>query len=151
MHENHPASAPTGVRVSLDCSDMPVRDALAQVMQALSPLRLDVEECGTVELVLAEAMNNILEHAYPQHEALGPIHLSCNHDANGLHVRIRDAGRPMPNGTTPIGTAVNLDVDFDDLPEGGFGWFLIKDLAKDIEYHRADDENHLSFRLAVAV
>ncbi len=146
--EAHAApSAVTDFQISLGCTEVDVRNGLAQVMQALSPLNLDVEECGTVELVLAEAMNNIVEHAYPNGDDPGPIHLSCSHAPDGLHVTIRDAGRPMPNGATPIGAAVNVNVDFDDLPEGGFGWFLIKDLAKDVEYRRMNDENHLTFRL----
>ena len=43
------------------------------------------------------------------------------------------------------------DVPMQDMPEGGFGWFLIKDLAKDVTYHRVKAENHLSLRLAVAI
>ena len=145
------SNALTDFHLSVGCTDIAVRDCLEQVMRALSPLKLGVEECGTVELVLAEAMNNIVEHAYPPSDAPGPIHLHCTHAPDGLHVKIRDAGRPMPDGTTPVGTAANIDVDFDDLPEGGFGWFLIKDLAKDVEYRRMNDENNLSFRLAVAL
>jgi serine/threonine-protein kinase RsbW len=42
-------------------------------------------------------------------------------------------------------------VDLMDLPEGGFGWFLIKDLAKDVVYARVEGENRLQLRVAVAV
>ena len=56
-----------------------------------------------------------------------------------------------PDGRTPLGAAANLNVDLCDMPEGGFGWFLIKDLAKDVTYHRVEPENHLSLRLAVAM
>ncbi|MEL6618233.1 MAG: ATP-binding protein [Pseudomonadota bacterium] len=145
------SSAVTDFQLSLNCSFLSVRRGVEAVMQALSPLDLDVEECGTVELVLAEAMNNIVEHAYPPSDEPGLIHLSCTHAPDGLHVKIRDAGRPMPDGATPIGAAAQVDVEFDDLPEGGFGWFLIKDLAKDVEYRRMNDENHLTFRLVVAI
>ena len=63
--------------------------------------------------------------------------------------RIEDTGRPMPGGETPLGQAANLDVDLEDLPEGGFGWFLIRDLAKDVNYSRADGTNVLDLRLAI--
>ncbi|MEL7081583.1 MAG: ATP-binding protein, partial [Pseudomonadota bacterium] len=56
----------------------------------------------------------------------------------------------MPDGETPLGRPANLNVDKMDLPEGGFGWFLIKDLAKDVDYKRVGWENRLSLRLAVA-
>ena len=62
-----------------------------------------------------------------------------------------DTGRAMPDGRTPLGAAVDTDVPMQDMPEGGFGWFLIKDLAKDVTYHRVKAENHLSLRLAVAI
>ena len=139
------------VRITVTSGERAVRTALARMMQALEPLQLDIEESGTVELVLAEALNNIVEHAYPPGDTPGPISLTCVHGCSGLETTIVDSGRPMPNGRTPVGDAVNVDVDLSDLPEGGFGWFLIKDLAKDVVYRRQGSENHLSFRLAVAL
>ena len=50
-----------------------------------------------------------------------------------------------------LGKPANLDVAFEDLPEGGFGWFLIQDLAKDVLYARVENENRLSLRLAVGI
>ncbi len=135
--------------VSISSSEMAVRDALKQVLTALDPLELGVEEAGTVELVLAEALNNVVEHAYP--EAEGTISIACAHKLDGLHLRIVDKGEAMPDGTTPLGQLASLDVDFEDLPEGGFGWFLIRDLAKDVLYRRVGSENQLSMRLAVAL
>lgn len=51
----------------------------------------------------------------------------------------------------PLGLAAKTDVDFMDMPEGGFGWFIIKDLAKDIVYRRQNGENLLDLRIAVAL
>ena len=130
---------------------MAVRDALGQLLDGLKPLALDVEEAGTVELVMAEALNNIVEHAYPDGEISGSIDITCSHRNDGLHLTVVDSGRAMPNGQTPVGAAADLDVDFCDMPEGGFGWFLIKDLAKDVTYQRQDAENQLCLRLAVAL
>lgn len=127
-----------------------MREALSELLDALAPLKLDVEETGTIELVLAEAMNNIVEHAYPPEDQPGPINVKCSRQRDGLRFQIKDTGRPMPDGVTPIGLPVDLDVDFTELPEGGFGWFLIKDLAKDVVYRRVDDSNQLTFRLALA-
>ena len=139
------------IHISVVSGQMAVREALGQLLDGLKPLALDVEEAGTVELVMAEALNNIVEHAYPDGEISGPIDITCSHRNDGLHLTVVDSGRAMPNGQTPVGAAADLDVDFCDMPEGGFGWFLIKDLAKDVTYQRQDAENQLCLRLAVTL
>lgn len=137
-------------KVALQSSEFGVRAALTEVLRGLGPLSLETEELGTVELVLAEALNNVVEHAYPEGDPAGPIHIECSQSLDGLHFRVTDAGRPMPDGQIPLGQRASLDVDFMDLPEGGFGWFLIQDLAKDIGYRREDGNNILDLRLALA-
>jgi len=137
--------------VSVQSGQMAVRDALSKLLDGLAPLSLDVEEAGTVELVMAEALNNIVEHAYPDGDAAGPIDITCEHQDDGLHLTVIDRGRGMPDGRTPLGAQVEVDVALNDMPEGGFGWFLIKDLAKNVTYQRIGSENHLNLRLAVSV
>ncbi|QJF49905.1 ATP-binding protein [Roseobacter ponti] len=148
-----PAGAQTlpSFEVSLRSSDLAVREALARILTELDPLSLDIEETGTVELVLAEVLNNIVEHAYPAETEGGPIRIFCQPAQDGLHVRITDCGAAMPEGHLPLGRAVEVDVDFSELPEGGFGWFLIQDLAKDVEYVRVGAQNRLSMRLPVGM
>ncbi|MGC1496180.1 MAG: ATP-binding protein [Sulfitobacter sp.] len=137
--------------VDVDSGELAVRDALTLVLSNLEVLSLDVEELATVELVLAEALNNVVEHAYPKSEPGNPIHIQCSQKATGLHFAITDQGHAMPDGKTPLGLSQNVDVDPLDMPEGGFGWFLIKDLAKDVLYRRIENENQLSLRIAVAI
>ncbi|WP_299147112.1 ATP-binding protein [uncultured Tateyamaria sp.] len=139
------------IQVCVQSSKLAVREALKELLAGLGPLHLDVEEVGTVELVMAEALNNIVEHAYPAGDPAGPIRIACKHATDGLHLTVTDEGRGMPDGRTPLGLAANLDVDFCDMPEGGFGWFLIKDLAKEVTYKRIDPQNRLTLRLAVAM
>lgn len=127
------------------------RTALDGLISGLTPLALDVEEIGTIELVIAEALNNIVEHAYPEPDNDGPIAIGCAHMHDGLHITILDQGHPMPDGQAPIGMAQNIDVDIMDMPEGGFGWFLIQNLARDVRYRRINDQNRLELRLAVAI
>lgn len=135
--------------ISVQSGELAVRSALEKLMAKLEPLTLDVEEAGTIELVMAEALNNVVEHGYPSTTDAGPIDIACFHKSDGLHFEIKDQGLPMPDGRTPIGDAVDLDVPFNDMPEGGFGWFLIKNLARDVDYGRYGDENHLRMRLNV--
>lgn len=139
----------TRFSLSVQSSDSAVRTALAGVLSGLAPMNLDIEETSTIELVLAEALNNIVEHAYPEDDPDGDIHITCWHDVKGLHVTIKDQGKPMPDGQMPIGMDQDLDVDIMDMPEGGFGWFLIQNLAKDVTYAREGHENLLRLRIAV--
>ena len=137
--------------ISVQSSEMAVREALGGVVKCLGLLALDIEEISTVELVLAEALNNIAEHAYPIATPDSPITIAVRHQSDGLHVSVCDRGKAMPDGQIPIGMAQDVDVDLLDMPEGGFGWFLIKDLAKDVRYRREGDQNQLDLRLAVAI
>lgn len=130
---------------------MAVRGALKDVIQGLQPLSLDGDELGTIELVLAEALNNVVEHAYPEDDPDGPITVACNHSVQGLHFQIIDRGRGMPNNEVPLGTQANVDTDMHELPEGGFGWFLIRDLAKDVHYCHTDGQNILDLRIAIGL
>ncbi|WP_259939052.1 ATP-binding protein [Sulfitobacter sp. M368] len=160
MHKQDMPVADTGAltlgylppfEVSLDSQQSDVRGALSALLAGLGPLALDVEEAGTVELVMAEALNNIVEHAYSDRKRKEAIHIRCKQLRDGLHLRIVDRGMAMPDGKTPIGMAQDINVDTPDMPEGGFGWFLIQDLAKDIRYRRVGHTNQLDLRLAVAL
>jgi serine/threonine-protein kinase RsbW len=126
-----------------------VREALTEFLEALRPLKLDFEEAGTVELVLAEVLNNIVEHAYPPSVPDGPIAIQCAQQPDGLLLEITDRGTAMPDGRLPLGKLSPLEVEMEDLPEGGFGWFMIQHLAKDVRYDRIGNENHLKLRLAI--
>lgn len=138
-------------KVEFTSGPFAVREAMVEILAGLGPLNLDGEELGTVELVLVEALNNVVEHAYPEEDPAGPISVSGMQSDKGLNFQIIDHGRPMPDEEVPMGKQANIDVDMYDLPEGGFGWFLIRDLAKDVQYNRRDDRNILDLRLAVAI
>ncbi|MGR3436888.1 MAG: ATP-binding protein [Shimia sp.] len=125
-----------------------VRHSLQALMSDMEGRAFLPEERGTVELVLAEVLNNVAEHAYEE-RGDGRIELDMAYRPGGISIRMQDFGKPMPDGKTPLGTAPGLDVEIDDLPEGGFGWFLIGELAKDLVYERRGDANHLSFRMSL--
>ncbi|MGI1662275.1 ATP-binding protein [Palleronia sp. KMU-117] len=135
-------------RQSIDATHEEVRSALSGMIRAMSPLELSQEESGSVELVVAEALNNIVEHAYVGVKP-GRIDISVVAACDGLHCCLRDSGSPMPDGRPPIGAYAGPAPVLDDQPEGGFGWFLIRSLARELDYRRADDQNVLTFRIAV--
>lgn len=123
-----------------------VRDGLAHML-AMPPLcHLSDEGRGSAELVLAEVLNNIVEHAYP--DTPGPVTISVVRADAGLRCLVVDQGRPMPDGVLPKGTLpASQDVALCDLPEGGFGWHLIRSLTTDLGYASVSGCNHLRFTL----
>ena len=127
-----------------------VRTALARILSDLETQGLRSDDLGKIEIVLAEALNNVVEHAYPEGTEPGLIDVDCRAEADGLHVRISDGGHAMPGGELPHGREAELGSALSDLPEGGFGWNLIRKLAQDVEYRRVDDRNVLKLRLPVS-
>ena len=127
-----------------------VRDSLAQML-ALPPLcALGEDGRGTAELVLAEVLNNVAEHAYG--EATGPVTVCLARTDGGVRCVIVDQGQAMPGGILPEGRLPPAaEVPLDDLPEGGFGWFLIRSLTQDLRYSRVDGCNRLHFVLPAGI
>lgn len=125
-----------------------VRDALAALMAG--PVLTDVSDDGRgmTELVLAEAMNNIVEHAYAD-VACGEITLTLWQAAGEVACRITDRGTAMPDAALPAGLLSDPAMAA-DLPEGGFGWYLIRTLSRDLRYARHGTLNELTFVLANA-
>ena len=138
--------------INVDVGPMAAREALAALKSRLSITDATEEDLSTVELVMAEVLNNIVEHAHDDAKKRGSICISCSHGENDLFLTVVDQGEPMPGGIVPAGQEQDLDVDLMDLPEGGFGWFLIQDLTESLSYERIGAENRLSlhFRLGRA-
>ncbi|MCA8882923.1 MAG: ATP-binding protein [Rhodobacteraceae bacterium] len=119
-----------------------VREALLAMRRKLSQAGADRDTIGTVEMVLAEILNNVVEHAYHD-RAGGHILLKITCTENGIRITVADDGTPI-NGALPEGRAALKDgTELDDLPEGGFGWSLIRMLVNDLQYHSGDGRNHL--------
>ncbi len=125
---------------------MSLRGALAKSKAFLRNLDFSQDQIGPVELVLAETVNNIIEHAYAD-SSHGVVELTISRVEGDLVFTILDDGLPMPDEQVPIGEAQDLDCDMGDLPEGGFGWFMIRELTSDLIYTRAGNRNRLEFRM----
>ncbi|MDH2326634.1 ATP-binding protein [Cereibacter sp. SYSU M97828] len=130
----------TETRLTIPGNPHAVHEALRGLAEgALSGLA--EAERNTAQIVLAEVLNNIVEHAYA--EQGGGIDLLLWVEAGGLRCVVTDRGAPMPSGRLPKGRSPHPG----DLPQGGFGWFLIRSLARDLRYRRAEGRNELSFCL----
>ncbi len=124
-----------------------VRNALAAIMGGLEGLRLTADEAANLQLLLAEVLNNVSEHAYPD-DPTGLVELHLRREERNLVCRVVDTGRPMPADALPGARLPDFGNSTDDLPEGGFGWFLIHTLARDLQYRRRDGRNVLTFEMA---
>jgi serine/threonine-protein kinase RsbW len=134
----------TAVRLVFAADPLSVRAALARLMAAQPLSGTGADDRATVELVLAEVLNNIAEHAYVGRSGL--VEVDLTRQTGGLACQICDQGGPMPGGQPPPGQVRDLaGLPLADLPEGGFGWSLIRSLTRGLTYRRDGDWNRLCF------
>ncbi|MEM9318641.1 MAG: ATP-binding protein [Pseudomonadota bacterium] len=127
-----------------------VRATLVALRQELSP-SVDDDSIDTIELICAEILNNVVEHAFadPMPDD-GTIRVRTDMRDGALTFNVVDNGHPMPGGEPPNPDAPEVDnVAQEALPEGGFGWNLIHHLSGGLSYHHADGCNHLSVWIEV--
>ncbi len=136
-------------KVTFRASELEAREAIATTSQRLRASGLPSDRADEVEIALAEAINNVVEHAYAGQQP-GIVRVLCSLRPSGLDIRICDTGQPLPEERLPPGLAADVTVARADLPEGGFGWFLIRELTDDIRYDRCGDSNHLSLRFDIS-
>ncbi len=132
------------IRIVLPATPLAVRETLSRLFDPPDGVDLPEALHSKAQIVLAEVLNNIVEHAYATYA--GDIDLCCEFDDKGLNVLITDRGLPLPLSGLPAGNDPMEDPG-DDLPEGGFGWFLIRTLAEDLNYDRTEGSNRLRFRV----
>lgn len=134
---------PDTVRFILPSDLDSIRDGLKGLfaLDLLAPLTEDSR--GAVQIVLAEVLNNVVEHAYA--EFSGKIEIWVTLRDGYLFIRIMDDGLPMPGGDLPGGKMGRTD----DLPEGGFGWYLIRNLSHELTYQRDGKRNILGLCVGV--
>lgn len=132
-------------RVSFKATELEARSAIAETSGRLRAAGVPSARADEIEIALAEAINNVVEHAFAGSEN-GTVHLLCSLRPNRLDIRICDTGSPLPDERLPPGLAADLAVPRSELPEGGFGWFLIRELTSEIRYDRCGNSNHLSLR-----
>jgi len=140
---------PDGLHLAITADPVSIRDGLARML-AVPPLALMKPDARSMaELVLAEVLNNVAEHAYA--ERTGTVEITLVKVAGGLSCLIVDHGVAMPGGALPKGSLPGKRSTLpEDLPEGGFGWHLIRKLTRSLDYSRIGNENRLNFTLSTA-
>lgn len=145
-----PAPDPTGIcgdaRLVFPAEPAAVRENLARLLACPPLADLPPDDRAMAELVLAEILNNVAEHAYALRP--GTVEVALSPGPEGIACLIVDQGDPMPGAMLPAGNLpMQPDLKVSDLPEGGFGWHLIRSLTADLAYVRRNGQNRLSFRL----
>lgn len=130
------ACAPSRLFKSRFQSDhLSTRHALSQIRSAMEGSGLNNDLIGRVEIVLAELFNNIAEHAY-RDKGEGEVRCAIELRDASMVVEVTDQGGPMPGGEIPEGAPPDMNVDVDELPEGGFGWFIIRSQVDQLSHKR---------------
>lgn len=124
--------------------DTATREALMALTEHLRQVGLGPEDQGNIELILAEALNNVAEHAYAG--GSGPVVLRVMTQKAGLCCEISDCGAGMPAGDAPD-PPLPVIAPPDGLPEGGFGWHIIRCLTSALTYQREDPWNKLNLTM----
>ncbi|MBA4417382.1 MAG: ATP-binding protein [Syntrophus sp. (in: bacteria)] len=107
---------------------------------------LSLNEMDTyyVELCLAEAVTNAIQHAYQLKPGYS-VEVNLLFAGNSVTLRICDSGEP----TDLKGEACAFAFDPErpqNVPERGMGLFLIHKLMDEVLYERIDGKNILSFK-----
>lgn len=115
-----------------------VRELSLALDDHLATTGISADELHACSIATTEALNNIVEHGFAQN-AHGKIRVEIACDDDLVRATLTDTGRAMPGFQLPEGAAP----DPTDLPEGGFGWFMIKTLTSDQIYERKYNKNIL--------
>lgn len=129
-----------------EATPLNVRETLEHIDAHLAHAGQSEDFRSNMQLVLGEVLNNIAEHAYPEGED-GKFWVRFRDAGDELAVCVCDHGRPMPDEQLPNASAPDFGDGLMDLPEGGYGWFIIGELTNELSYKRDGNDNLLQFRM----
>ena len=99
-------------------------------------IQLNNEIAGQLELILVEAVNNVIEHAYKKTSGYIDVYLEAL--ITKVAITIKDKGIPVPS---EVQNTPKEMPDINTLPEGGWGLGLIYALADDIQHYTKNNIN----------
>lgn len=95
---------------------------------------------GNLNLVLEEAVSNIIFYAYEGEDKEEEIDLSLRYDKPFLVIQLSDGGCPF-DPTARKDPDISLTAE--ERPIGGLGIFLIKKMMDEVSYRRVENKNIL--------
>ncbi len=112
-----------------------VWDSIARLIdfvdEMVGVLALSEDQDYVMRLVIEEVATNVIKYGYDE-DAPGVINLSCAQKEDGLHVYIRDRGRPFDPRECPL---PDLSDDVQARTIGGLGLFLVLEFSDYLSYH----------------
>ena len=117
----------------------------------ISKLAIFIDELGeefglspelvfNLNLVLEEAVSNVILYAYPKEEHQ-TISLIAKKKENQLIFVLTDSGKEFDPTQAPD---ADITLSAEDRPIGGLGIFLIRQIMNTVEYQRIDGKNVLT-------
>ncbi|MCD7925707.1 ATP-binding protein [Phocaeicola sp.] len=114
----------------------------------ISKLQAFVDEMGeewelspklvfNLNLVLEEAVSNIILYAYPKQMGK-EISITADKNDNILLLTLTDTGKEFNPTEVP---EVDITLSAEERPIGGLGIFLIKNIMNEVEYQRVEGTN----------
>ena len=133
---------PMTYQFSCPATDLATRDMMIRLRSVLQASGITDDLQSSVEIAVAESLNNIVEHAcVGRPRAIIQVEMKVY--AAYVFVLLQDPGDPFPGWTLPTGQPADLSVPRATLPEGGFGWHMIYALTDRLDYSRAGGMNRL--------
>lgn len=133
------------------CNDMEKSIILANDIAEIGRLNEFIEEIGSafalspevvfnLNLVLEEAVVNIINYAYPKelHES---IYLSAKLNEDSIVLVLTDTGKAFDPTEAP---EADITLSAEERPIGGLGIFLIRQIMNEVKYERIDGKNVLT-------
>lgn len=119
---------------------------LAQFIEKLGEeLQLPQDWVFNLNLVLEEAVSNIILYAYPEQET-HEIGVQVDYDGRTLVFTLTDTGKlfdPTRNDD------VDITLSAEERPIGGLGIFLIREIMDEVIYQRIDGRNVLTLKRSI--
>jgi len=117
------------------------------VLGNLQQLNVVQEVIFKIELVLEEALTNVVHYAYP--EAAGEMEVRCSvEDSGRFCLCVMDWGVPFNPLERPD---PNMSAEISERQVGGLGIYLIRHLVDDLHYRRREGGNELTFCFGLQV
>ena len=120
--------------------------AATQQLRGLLPGWLSGSEADAIELAIAEALTNVVQHGYGGKPGQA-IRLRVREREGAVEIDLWDQGRPIPRErlrNADASTTFQFDpTDLAGLPEGGMGLALIKSAFHEVRYGSRDGTNRL--------
>ena len=125
--------------------------ALKNNIEEINRLHSFIEEVGeafalpmktvmNLNLVLEEAVTNVIMYAYPKEEH-EYIHLTAKEQEGKLIFILTDSGKAFDPTQAPD---ADITLSTDDRQIGGLGIFLIRKIMNEVKYERIDGKNVLT-------